>query len=107
MAARQSLTALLLLLSACWVSARPVNRVARQSDPGDTAIVQFTLLSRYTSSCLEGLTPDGTNIQVDYRLIDRFVFTAGDWTRGGDIAVNSAGKTVYSLCIMKYNFIHV
>ena len=96
MADWQSFTALLLLLSACWVSARPVNRVARQLDPGDTATVQFTLLSNYTSSCLEGLTPDGTNIQIDYRLINRFVFTAGDWTRVEDIAVNSTGKTVYS-----------
>ena len=90
MAARQSVTALLLLLSACWVSARPGNRVARQTNPGDTeTFVQFTLLSDYTSSCLEGLTPEGTNIHVDYRLIDRNGFITEDWTRGHTIKVDN------------------
>ena len=83
--------ALVLLLSVYLVSTSSVNRIARQSDPGDTATVQFTLLSSYTSSCLEGLTPEGTNIHVDYRLIPRFVFTVGDWTKGETTRVNNTG----------------
>ena len=97
MAAGQSFTTLLLLLSACWVSARPVNRVARQSD---IATVQFTLLSDYTSNCLVGLTPEGTNIHVDYRLIDRNKSPAGDWTRGQSVTVNSTGKTLSALIVL-------
>ena len=98
----------LLLLSVHWVSARSVNRLVRQSGSGDTAIVQFTLLSNYMSSCLEGLTPEGTSIHVDYRLIpiDRSIFIAGDWTRAHSIVVNSTGEFAIKLARYQLSLSH-
>ena len=86
--------ALLLLLSVYLVSTSSVNRKVRQLDPEDTTVVQFTLLSSYTASCLKGLTAEGTNIHVDYRQINRNGPIERNWTRVYTIAVHgTTGET--------------
>lgn len=72
------------------------NALKKKFDPlGDNMVtVTFTLLSNYTSNCLEGLTPEGPKIYVDYRLNN---FTRdGKWIRNHANAVTverSAGNT--------------
>ncbi len=70
-----------------WASAisSSLPRESRQT-PGDavtgdtvTVHVHFMLFSTYTSECLTGLTEDGTQIRVEFRLLTGQNFNPGEW----------------------------
>ena len=86
-----------LLLQLITLSSVSANTSMWKPGSLDTVTVEleFTLLSKYTKSCLKGLTPEGTNIYIDYRLIINS--DVGDWIRNATSqtvsVVESTGNT--------------
>ncbi|XP_064399841.1 uncharacterized protein LOC135346210 isoform X4 [Halichondria panicea] len=91
------LVTVLLFWSSAISSSLP--RESRQT-PGDavtgdtvTVHVQFMLFSTYTSECLTGLTEDGTQIRVEFRLLTGQNFNPGEWISAGNVTLDEGDRS--------------